>query len=126
MSIEQLENINRMSGEELRDLVERGVDLPNTARLRLLKWQAAEFRLLPAHVEVDVKTRRFRSFLIDSLRSLVCPGCDGRKGERKSFCADCYRLLPAGLKADLYRSIGHGYEKAFASSMDKLSGRTGK
>lgn len=124
MSAEQIETIHRMSGLELRELVSRGMVLPASDKERWRRWEVQQFRA--SLKSIDPATRFFRLFAIGSLQSTVCPGCDGGKGARKSFCGTCYGRLPAGLKADLYRSFGRGYEKAFAASLDTLFGRTGK
>jgi hypothetical protein len=61
-----------------------------------------------------------RDMAIDSLYSQTCPACGGRKGEEKSLCYRDFCRLPAKIKADLYKFVGHGYEEALAAALTFL------
>lgn len=56
--------------------------------------------------------------IIESLGSQACPNCGGYKRPRMSFCGQCYRMLPYGLKQALYRRVGQGYEEAFREATE--------
>ena len=58
--------------------------------------------------------------LVASLRSFICPGCQGCKDQKKSFCGACFQLLSKDQQQALYRGIGQGYEKAFAEALLKI------
>lgn len=61
--------------------------------------------------------------VIKGLLSTKCPGCDGRKAERKSVCRDCWNQLPIAMRAALYQGIGQGYELALANAVKRLRER---
>lgn len=60
---------------------------------------------------------------IEGLLSTRCPGCDGRKAQRKSVCRQCWNQLPNAMRADLYQGIGQGYELALANAVKRLRER---
>ena len=55
----------------------------------------------------------------EALRVLVSGNCacGRRNGVRRAFCRECFELLTPGQQADLYKRIGHGFEKAYAVAL---------
>ena len=71
---------------------------------------------------IDQLTNQVRGAAIDSLRSEICPGCDGSKRTRKALCRSCWSQLPQGMRADLYQGIGQGYELALSEAIKLIRG----
>jgi hypothetical protein len=60
--------------------------------------------------------------ILDSLRSVKCEGCGGKKQAAQSHCKRCYFKLSAALRLSLYKRFGNGYEEAFEESLLVLEG----
>lgn len=57
---------------------------------------------------------------IRELVSTTCKACGGSKPRGRSHCRRCYHVLPKAMQWALYRKVGHGYEEAYAASLDHL------
>jgi len=64
--------------------------------------------------------------ILDSLRSVKCEGCGGKKKTAQSHCSKCYFKLSATLRSALYQRFGDGYEEAFEQSLLVLEGLKAK
>jgi hypothetical protein len=62
---------------------------------------------------------------IDELRSDMC-GCGRRKRQYDSFCRDCYRDLPIGLRPNLNLHLKSGYLKYVREAWLLLAERRAK
>ena len=59
----------------------------------------------------ETREQKDRVFYVKMLASEECL-CGAEKLRGNSFCRPCYLALPEGMRRDLYRGIGHGYEPA--------------
>ena len=61
-----------------------------------------------------------RKFYIEVLKGNGCQ-CGRPKYRGKALCFHCYKLLPRDLQADLYKSIGNGFEEAYEQAISYLN-----
>ena len=62
------------------------------------------------------------SQLAAELLGRVCQ-CGKIKGSGKSFCYGCWGKIPRSIQRKLYKSIGDGYEGAYADAKATVEGR---
>jgi hypothetical protein len=59
--------------------------------------------------------------ILEEFLSTDCPACGGVKEKNTAFCRKCFFSLPRGLKADLWRRFGSGFEEAFRRGLSLLT-----
>jgi len=60
--------------------------------------------------------------LVEELAGDVCR-CGKRKKKRQTFCSKCYFSLSASQRADLYNTVGFGYEEAYEAAVKTLESK---
>ena len=55
--------------------------------------------------------------IFDRFCGIRCQGCGGLKRRHNAFCVSCYRQLPPGLKASLWKRFGSGFEEAYQACL---------
>lgn len=53
----------------------------------------------------------------DILLSLKCGACGEEKKSKLAICATCYGKLPHSVRQNLYKTLGKGFEEAYAESL---------
>lgn len=55
-----------------------------------------------------------------SLKSEVCPACNGAKKFKQSVCDKCWKKLSRVAQANLYKPMRNGYEEALDDALVAL------
>lgn len=64
---------------------------------------------------------QFKLDLCKELRGTKCAGCGGPKKSAQSFCYGCFKSLTTAQQRALWKSLGKGYEQAYAVARQILT-----
>ena len=84
----------------------------------------SQYKPLRDQTDAEYQLVLIRRELIRELMGLKCR-CGKLKGRGMPLCGICYLSLSQGMRDDLYKRLGEGYEQAYESACRALDRATG-